>query len=289
MHRVYGVDPEALSGFTPTCQALESFGFEQGRLVARYPKAWQRQVHDACSNCSDGEKKRVEVALARLKHRAMVASEAAYDGNQAWRTNAHSQSHYFSSIVQRTNPEGHAFVLTEFDLHDGNSNWQVTRELNIPRNAAAIVALVGELLKHSNDAHFVDRYYRGKREQNNVIGACLRKLGPARTSTREVVVHTDDTGLFSDKLRAARYLLQSLPPSTTLRLISWRPREGGEGFHARYLLTDRGGFRIDWGFDEHDDQTTDVGILSDSLYEKRWQEMRTGNWACEKVDEAVIV
>ena len=288
MHRVYGIDPEALSGLTPTCQALESFGFEHGRLVARYPKAWQRHVHTACAGCSDGEKKRVEVALTRLKNRAMVASEAAYDGNQSWRPNAHAQSRHFSSIVQRANPEGHAFVITELDLHDGNTHWQVTRELNVPRTAAAIVALVRALLKHSNDAHFVDRYYRGKREQNNVIGTCIRELGPARTTTREVVVHTDDTGPFSDKQRRAKYLLPYLPPNTTLRLISWHPRDGGEGFHARYLLTDRGGFRIDWGFDEHSDQTTDVGILSDELYQKRWTELRAQSWACDKVDDAVI-
>ena len=48
----------------------------------------------------------------------------------------------------------------------------------------------------------------------------------------------------------------------TVTIYRWRERDGGADFHARYLLTDKGGIRIDAGFSaEGDQQTTDITLM----------------------------
>jgi hypothetical protein len=34
----------------------------------------------------------------------------------------------------------------------------------------------------------------------------------------------------------------------TVTIYRWREKNGGADFHARYLLTDKGGIRVDAGF-----------------------------------------
>jgi hypothetical protein len=52
----------------------------------------------------------------------------------------------------------------------------------------------------------------------------------------------------------------------TVTIYRWRERPGGADFHARYLLTDRGGIRVDAGFSaEGSTQMTDMMIMDFSL------------------------
>jgi hypothetical protein len=39
-----------------------------------------------------------------------------------------------------------------------------------------------------------------------------------------------------------------IPPDMTVTIYRWRRKPGGADFNARYLLTDRGGIRVDAGF-----------------------------------------
>jgi len=49
-------------------------------------------------------------------------------------------------------------------------------------------------------------------------------------------------------------------------IYRWRQKPGGADFHARYLLTDRGGIRVDGGFSaEGGAQTTDMMLMDFAL------------------------
>jgi len=41
-----------------------------------------------------------------------------------------------------------------------------------------------------------------------------------------------------------------IPTGMTITLFRWKRRPGGEEFHARYILTERGGMRFDEGLAE---------------------------------------
>jgi hypothetical protein len=52
----------------------------------------------------------------------------------------------------------------------------------------------------------------------------------------------------------------------TVTIYRWRERNGGADFHARYLLTDRGGIRVDAGFSaEGGKQRTDMSLMDFKL------------------------
>jgi hypothetical protein len=53
-------------------------------------------------------------------------------------------------------------------------------------------------------------------------------------------------------------------------IFCWRQMAGGEDFHARYLLTERGGIAVDAGFSaEGNHQTTDMHLMSYDLSQER--------------------
>ena len=61
-----------------------------------------------------------------------------------------------------------------------------------------------------------------------------------------------------------------IPADLKLTIYRWREKGGGEDFHARYLLTDKGGIRIDAGFSaEGDHQTTDMALMAFNVSQSR--------------------
>jgi hypothetical protein len=61
--------------------------------------------------------------------------------------------------------------------------------------------------------------------------------------------------------------------SMAVRIYCWREKDGGADFHARCLLTEKGGIGIDAGFSaEGNHQTTDMHLMS---FERSQQRMQT--------------
>jgi hypothetical protein len=53
-------------------------------------------------------------------------------------------------------------------------------------------------------------------------------------------------------------------------IFCWREKTNGEDFHARNLLTDRGGIAVDAGFSaEGNHQTTDMHLMGYDLSQER--------------------
>jgi hypothetical protein len=52
-----------------------------------------------------------------------------------------------------------------------------------------------------------------------------------------------------------------IPDGLKVTIFCWRQKTGGADFHARYLITDKGGIAVDAGFGaDGAHQTTDKGI-----------------------------
>ena len=65
-----------------------------------------------------------------------------------------------------------------------------------------------------------------------------------------------------------------IPRGMSVSIYRWREKEGGADFHARYLLTDRGGMRVDAGLSaEGADQKTDIALMDFELAQQRRNEL----------------
>lgn len=82
-----------------------------------------------------------------------------------------------------------------------------------------------------------------------------------------------------------------LPLGIQLRIIRWQQKDGGDKPHARYILTERGGIRYDYGLDEGEegDQATDVSLISEETRGKRWMDYQTDTAAYDLSDEIIII
>jgi hypothetical protein len=63
-----------------------------------------------------------------------------------------------------------------------------------------------------------------------------------------------------------------IPDGMTVSIVRWREKDGGEDFHARFVLTDKGGIAIDAGLSaEGNHQTTIMHLMSRGLVGQRIQ------------------
>jgi hypothetical protein len=130
------------------------------------------------------------------------------------------------------------------------------------------------LLRFGNRILFVDPFYdpfnaRYKRTFRECL-SIVKTLNP--TAICEIHHrHHDNAPSAADFEREARNLFRDvLPEGLSVTIFRWREKEGGADFHARYLLTDKGGIGIDAGFSaEGDHQTTDIHLMSYELSQEK--------------------
>jgi len=82
-----------------------------------------------------------------------------------------------------------------------------------------------------------------------------------------------------------------LPVDFPVTIYRWRKKSDGDRPHARYVLTEMGGIRYDYGLDECEDvgQTTDVSLLSHSAYELRWRDYQKETAAYTLIDHFSVL
>ena len=70
------------------------------------------------------------------------------------------------------------------------------------------------------------------------------------------------------------------------KVCRWRIRDDGpHDFHARYVLTDRGGYRLDKGLDEEHGVTQPVALLAEQEWRRVREGFRGGNSFFDKTGE----
>jgi len=97
-----------------------------------------------------------------------------------------------------------------------------------------------------------------------------RKSTPARIELH-CMIHTHSSVNFWGDCKSD--LPGVIPAGIKLSVIRWKVTTGGERFHRRYILTEKGGLAFEGGLDRGaDGQTTDVYNLEADLRAERWKE-----------------
>ena len=292
----YAVDPALLNNWERFRYLTEKFGVCRGRLISRFPKRWKAMVYDGLSSVGEIERKRIEICLQRIDEKMLArAPAAAWDGAQGWLLNAELEHERqpFHAIVAGANPRDHGRILAYDDLSEDAPLWAVSRERAVSRAASSLAAAVSPILRIAKKVIFVDPHFDPYRQRalntlRAFLNACLD--GRLERSSPELEFHTafraENAGF---AVGCQQRLPEKIPRGMSLKVVRWRARNGGDGLHNRYILTERGGVRLAWGLDEGSEaQTDDLSLLEPELYKTRWDQYCGDQPAFDRVDEIVV-
>jgi len=149
------------------------------------------------------------------------------------------------------------------------SNWEV------PRVGTALAAAMAPLLRTAGAVLFVDKYFKfdDMRYKETLREALSLVSANGQISLRcEIHFAEHDRGAPINLIErnVGRWLSGIIPDGMSIVLFYWKEKIGGADFHARYLLTDRGGMNIEAGFSaEGGHQMVQVGWLDSTLWKAK--------------------
>lgn len=275
----YAVEPQAIGSSWRNFQLLMSqFGFDRGRLISQFPKAWFKEVYDASAAMKPVERKRLEESLKWAKKSKVVRSGRPYDqALGGWLPNAIAQqiATPFHAIIAEQNPQGHPHVLVVDDVDDNHPLIVAPHTWDVDRVGIAISGAMRSILTSAKTVLFVDRFFDiSKARYQETLKACLEVIHASGGANVRCEIHFCDHDSrpppeFVER-EAHKWIRGVLPAGMSVTLFGWRERAGGADFHARYLLTDVGGVNVEAGFSaEGAHQKVQLGLLPIALAESR--------------------
>lgn len=274
----YAVEPRAIgSSWIGFRYLIEKFGFDRGRLISEYPKRWRRDVYDAARGLPAIEKKRIEVALQQARTNKLVRFPRGYDPDIGdWLANAISQNadKPFRAIIASANPDDDQSVLLVDELDENAPLMVAPHDCAIVRNAPDIAGAMALLLRTSNEILLVDPYYSPfNANYRSTLRECLRIVHEGNPKAVCEIHHTDHNRcppVEGIENSAEQVFHGVIPEGMSVNIFRWKEKDGGEDFHARYLLSDRGGISVDAGLSaEGANQTTNFSLMSFGLSQTR--------------------
>ena len=260
MHHEYAVEPAAIGSNWETFRYLiEKFGFEEGRLISRFPGSWARDVIDAAAaaDVPDVDRARIVEKLRQKRRTALIKTGRAYNPNlQDWIANAlasHAARPFRAIIAQEQHAENEVVSPVELDADHPLMAAPTSRD--IPRTATDLAGACSLILRAAREINLVDPYfdlrnvggdYRGPLE---IMMRSLHLAGKANVSIRIHYRSHHTRPNETELLRRARdWVTGMIPHGYELHLYAWQECENGEDIHDRYLLCDCGGVMIGAGF-----------------------------------------
>jgi hypothetical protein len=151
----------------------------------------------------------------------------------------------------------------------------------IVREASELVRAMRLLLRSTDTVLFVDAYYDPFNSRyQDTLRACFKVVHEANPSAACEIHHLDYVKcppVEAIEREAKKKFEKVIPDGMAVSIFRWRERQNGEDFHARFVLTDKGGVGIDAGLSaEGSHQTTIMHLMSCGLVRQRAQALARG-------------
>jgi hypothetical protein len=273
----FALDPEVLNSWQSFRFFIDQFGIDTGRMISRYPGKWKRLVYEACANCGDIDLKRIESSLQRVEDKLLKKSRP-YANQYTWLENV-TKDHKrtpFHAIISGINPSNLSFILIGDNIEEKTSLWNVERECSVLRKAEILADTISPLLLCSTKILFVDPHFDpDEKRYRRCLKAFLDLLQKNEYHPEIIEYHISGRIQHNRFLTTCLQNVQKLIPSGFELVIKrWDKTDTGDKLHPRYVLTERGGIRVEHGLDEGNSPgaTTDISLLADNLYKERWKD-----------------
>lgn len=274
----YAVEPDAMGDWQSFRYLFDKFGAGEGRLIAKYPESWVEMVWEACAGASPGEKSRIQEKLGALRKK-LLKTKRDYVTTKPWMENALAahEAEPFRAIITKS-PSGDSCVLAGDDLGEDAPLWKVERDGKVARTAAELAKIAASLLHHSGEVMFVDQHFSPTMKHIRPLAAFLSaaRLGKKLSRIEYHLNALDAASKFAAELQGRKGRLD-LQTGEAVIFVRWKNKEDGDRQHPRYVLTNRGGIRFDYGLDEEENITTDWSRLSDELWKERRDQFKPGS------------
>lgn len=289
----YALDPYLLNNWERWRYLTERFGVSQGRLISRYPKRWRRMVYEALESCTEIERLKIVEKLKSIDDRLITRIHEWADGD--WLVNAESENakRPFRAIISADNPRAVANVLVADGLDEDTTLWKIESEVKVNRQADELGKALAPLLKLGRRLVFIDPYFDpNKPKVRNTLKVFLAVAVTRNNETpiEEIEFHTKyRPEIVNFREECFSQLPKRIPAGLKVKVIRWKEKEGGEGLHNRYILTERGGVRLAWGLDEGiPSHTDDISLLQPGMFAQTWALYCESEGAFDLHDELII-
>ena len=274
----YAVEPQAIgSSWQNFRYLIEKFGFDRGRLISRFPGKWEKKVIQAAKEAGVPDIRMASI-IERLRNAklAVVDRDRPYQSDKSWIDNAvaEHQRMPFHAILAQQSLAGNGAVLSAADVDDQQPLMAVSQDRAVLRESGAVAGALNGFLRSGSRIMFVDPFFDPYNARyKSTLRACLAVVkanNPHAICEIHYRYHDNKPANAELENAAADLFVGVIPEGLAISMFCWRERQGGADFHARYLLTDRGGVGIDAGFSaEGAHQATDMHLMSPALSEAR--------------------
>ncbi|MBU1706394.1 hypothetical protein KKB28_00590 [bacterium] len=295
----YAVAPAAINNWQDFRFIYDQVGVEHGRLISRFPGKWAGMVIEAVKanpHVRDIERSSIVTKLQNLERNKMARLNRPYDPEMNrdpeinWMINVKNQQkrNPFHAVIARQNEIDIENFLNMDNLDASHPLWNVPKGQVVPRRAWNLACCARLLLQISRDIIIVDPHFDPDKSRfletfSHMVTFAFEQHVPNRLE-----LHVEDKGQDDDWWHeiCLKYLPDCLPVDFPVAVYRWQKKPDGDKPHARYVLTELGGICYDYGLDEWegDGQTTDVSLLSHSVYEQRWSDYQEKTAAYTLID-----
>jgi hypothetical protein len=257
MNELYAADPAVCCHASDLKLLLASFGAWSGRYLANYPTDWAAQVERQFSSAGEVEAARVQTLLRRAKENLTLVTRSNLPWNvqQAWLPNAAPMLGgavaVFNGLIALEAKPPTIQQLHELELPP-------TAEERIAGVASEYARISKILLLLSPEVALIDPYLNPLKRSYHAVLTALFELatkGKCQKITlwvraAEALGAGNAAGIKSDIEACLRSLAKSanLKPGRAIELLMVEDESSQSKIHGRYLLSIKGGIRLDQGF-----------------------------------------
>lgn len=275
MIKRYAIEPRALKRWEDFRYIMEKLGFSEGRVLVALPKHWIRELLDSLSDVGEIERMRFTTRLQKYKADRIVPSGSDYDRLVTWVDNAARlkacgivedlivSKESLSAAYEKsyTTPE---IIDEEF--------FSAPREMRCLGTSQNLANAASVLMDFSSEARFVDPYFKvASPSCLQTIGEFLRHASTNRRCNDFQVFTKSDfvpkSGLDRTKKIFDQLFSDVARAGFRIRIHFIEQHSSQVTFHARYLLTNKGGIRYDKGFcSANPPEVFDISLIDRKLH-----------------------
>lgn len=298
MIKEFAIQPEVMSVWAHFRELRADFEVGCGRLICKYPKSWTKEVIALVDrniapekNFGDIRATAIKTYVTAEKHRFIPARGRTFEPlpKKTWQQNAEDCTlpEAFDGIIALENPRQKAAVLVAGEFDRTASPFATRKQIDVEKTPAALAACASKLLLTCSELVIIDPFFNPT--INGFDETLLEMLDIVKTRPQPactISIHVRRPDVFIEHVQRSHYknkLGADLPDGCTLHVAFWSDVPGG--MHPRYFLTELGGIKYDWGFDERReaDHVNEVILLENDRVEELRARYATPNGKCQLV------